>query len=157
MLFQKRTRRGAPRQAGNINPLQRRQLLSRVEKESLQSCLQGLPGSRFQWPGSAKVGRKSYHPMTGSTGRIYRAMRSLWRWQSKLQRTCQPGNTLHHPAEHTHKQEGCHAKVKRLRSEEKPERFGREDTKATNTLGDRIAHLCEKQRQEHKYFSVENP
>lgn len=47
-----------------------------------------------------------------------------------------------------------HGKVKRLRSEEKPEGFGCEDTKAANSLVDRTAHLCEKQQQENKYFSI---
>ena len=50
-----------------------------------------------------------------------------------------------------------HGKVKRLRSEEKPEGFGCEDTKAANSLVDRAAYLCEKQHQEDKYFSIENP
>ena len=50
-----------------------------------------------------------------------------------------------------------HGKVKRLRSEEKPEGFGCEDTKAANSLVDRTTYLCEKQHQEDKYFSIENP
>lgn len=50
-----------------------------------------------------------------------------------------------------------HGKVKRLRSDEKPEGFGCQDTKEANTLVDRTAHLCEKQHQDGKFFSVENP
>ena len=55
------------------------------------------------------------------------------------------------------RREDKHGKVKQLRSDGRPEGFGCKDTQAANTLVDRTAHLCQRQHQEGKFFSVENP
>ena len=50
-----------------------------------------------------------------------------------------------------------HGKVRKLRSEERPEGFGDKQTVEANLLADRTAHLSERQVKLGKFFSVENP
>ena len=104
VLSRKGTRRVAPLQAKNIKALHPPLVMSRVERENLQSCSQGLPASHQQWPGFVMGGPTSCHPTTSSTGRTYRTTRSLSQWQNKPRRTYQTGSTLLHPAEHTQRQ-----------------------------------------------------
>jgi len=50
-----------------------------------------------------------------------------------------------------------HGKVRKLRSSARPEGFGDKQTVEANLLADRTAHLCERQVNLGKFFSVENP
>ena len=50
-----------------------------------------------------------------------------------------------------------HGKVRKLRSSTRPEGFGDKQTVEANLLADRTAHLCERQVNLGKFFSVENP
>ncbi len=55
------------------------------------------------------------------------------------------------------RREDEHGKVKRLRSEKRPEGFDCEQTKEANLLADRSAAVAEKQMERGKFFSLENP
>ena len=50
-----------------------------------------------------------------------------------------------------------HGTVKALRSKERPEGFGDDQTVEANTITDRCVSLAEKQLDEGKWFSMENP
>ena len=51
----------------------------------------------------------------------------------------------------------AHARVKRLRTEERPEGFGSEATETANKLALRMLELAKYQVKQGRYFSIENP